>query len=450
MREKVALHTLDIVGVATAGSAKPWNALVRDYAVEESRPGPCSVVGSADRVRADWAALANATAAHGIELDDYHVPAAVHAGCVVIPTVLALGEALGATSRQAMTAAAVGLEIVIRLGLAFSPEMTLDRGFHVTSAFGGIGAAAAAISLQGLSVDQASSAFGLAIAQAGGTTEYTRSGGEVKRLHAGFAAAAGIRSVALAGRGATGPAHAFEGPKGFAAAFAGRRADLAMLTAGLGQQWNLAGLGVKTWCTCTGNHASVAAMASLRERGLRPRDVVRITAFVDTVTAEHCGHIGARARDMTGAQFSTHVSLAMQLVLGGNDLRHYEALEQRQFDIPDVNEIAEKVHVRVGAEQDAAFGSGPSARIVVELVDGSTVAAAGVAPGSPGNPVGWAAVATKAHACADDLLGPHEVDRIITTLGSWVGADRPVVELFGERRTSPASPAPAVPPSLAR
>ena len=152
MREKVALHTLDIVGVAAAGSTKPWNALVRHYAVEESRPGPCSVIGSADRVRADWAALANATAAHGIELDDYHVPAAVHAGCVVIPTVLALGETLGATSRQAMTAAAVGLEIIIRLGLAFSPEITLDRGFHVTSAFGGIGAAAAAINLQRLPV----------------------------------------------------------------------------------------------------------------------------------------------------------------------------------------------------------------------------------------------------------------------------------------------------------
>src|SRR6478735_5071637 len=82
--EKVALHTLDIVGVAVAGSTKPWNALVRHYAVEESRPGPCSVIGSSERVRADWAALTNATAAHGIELDDYHVPAAVHAGCVVI------------------------------------------------------------------------------------------------------------------------------------------------------------------------------------------------------------------------------------------------------------------------------------------------------------------------------------------------------------------------------
>ena len=106
-------------------------------------------------------------------------------------------------------------------------------------------------------------------------------------------------------------------------------------------------------------------------------------------------------------------------------------MEQRQFDIPDVNEVADKVTVQVGPAQDAAFGSAPSARIVVELTDGQTVSAEAVAPGSPGNPVGWAAVAAKVHACADDVLGSREVDRIITVLASWSDTDRPVVELLG-------------------
>jgi hypothetical protein len=61
-------------------------------------------------------------------------------------------------------------------------------------------------------------------------------------------------------------------------------------------------------------------------------------------------------------------------------------MEQGRFDIPDVKEVADGVDVRVGPEQDGAFGSGPTARIVAGLTDGRTVAAEAVAPGSPGNP----------------------------------------------------------------
>lgn len=267
----------------------------RDYAIQESPAGGCTVIGSAEKLRPSWAAFANATAAHGIELDDYHVPAAVHAGCVVIPTVLAVGEALDAGSDRVTTAAAVGFETIIRLGLALSPEMTLDRGFHVTSAFGPIGAAAAAASLYGLDEQLTSAAIGLAAAQAGGTTEYARSGGEVKRVHAGLAAAAGIRAADLAARGLTAPARAIEGPKGFAAAFSGSRNDLHEITADLGERWHLDGLGIKAYCTCTGNHPPIAALAKVQAAGVRAADVESITARVDRVTAHHCGHVGPRA-----------------------------------------------------------------------------------------------------------------------------------------------------------
>jgi 2-methylcitrate dehydratase PrpD len=209
------------------------------------------------------AAFVNATATHGLELDDYHVPAAVHAGCVVVPAGIAVAEHLQATSRPLLTALAVGYELVIRLGLAMSPEMTQDRGFHVTGVMGPLGAAATAANLHRLDSEQAVWALGLAAAQAGGTTEFTRSGGEVKRLHAGFAASAGLRATALAVRGVSAPTHALEGPRGFAQAFGGRRVDLDRLTDGLGRQWHLDGLGIKAWSTCTGNHAPLAALGQL-------------------------------------------------------------------------------------------------------------------------------------------------------------------------------------------
>ena len=101
---------------------------------------------------------------------------------------------------------------------------------------------------------------------------------------------------------------------------------------------------------------------------------------------------------MTGAQFSLHVSLAMQLVRAATVFGIRRQWNRGGFDIPDVKEVADRVDVRVGPEQDGAFGSGPTARIVAELTDGRTVAAEAVAPGSPGNPLGWDIVAAKAHA----------------------------------------------------
>jgi 2-methylcitrate dehydratase PrpD len=106
---------------------------------------------------------------------------------------------------------AIGYEVVIRLGLAMSPEMTQDRGFHVTSAFGPLGAAA--ISLRGLGAERASSALAIAAAQSGGTTGFARSGGEVKRLHASLAASSGIRAADLAALGITAQTWAIQGPR---------------------------------------------------------------------------------------------------------------------------------------------------------------------------------------------------------------------------------------------
>lgn len=430
VREKVLLHTLDVLAVAAAGSACWWNALVREHTLAEAAPGPCTVLGSPQGCAAQGAAQANATAAHGIEIDDFHLPAAVHAGCVVVPTTLAVAEAAALSSRTFVTAVAVGFETVIRLGLAFSPQLTTDRGFHVTSAFGPFGAAAAAASLLGLRTDATHAALGIAAAQAGGSTEYTRSGGEVKRLHAGLAAAAGIRAADLARRGLTAPARSIEGERGFAAAFAGSRADLDRLTDGLGERWHLDGLGVKRWSVCTGNHAPIAAASALRADGLRAEDIQAVTVRVDQVTATHCGHIGPEPRDMSSAQFSTHLAVALRLLGRSNDLADYEELAARGWMDPPVRNLARRVQVEIGAAEDAAFGTAPTATVVAECRDGGVVSATAQAPGSPADPLGWAEVLDKARGLADPHLGVGEIDRIAEELHAWRHAERPVIGLL--------------------
>nr|WP_271213095.1 MmgE/PrpD family protein [Rhodococcus wratislaviensis]GLK40032.1 2-methylcitrate dehydratase [Rhodococcus wratislaviensis] len=426
--DKVTMHAADGIAAMMAASTRPWTAAARTLARRDSAPGHSAVIGDATRLRPGPASFVNATAMHGLELDDYHVPAAVHAGSVVVPAGISVAEDVDATGRDLLTAMAVGYEVIIRLGLAMSPEITQDRGFHVTSSFGPLGAAAAAANLWRLNPAETRHALGLAVAQAGGTTEFTRSGGEVKRLHAGFAAAAGIRSVELARLGATGPEHPIEGDRGFARSFGGSRVELDHLTEGLGETWHCDGLGIKAWSTCTGNHATLAALAELRADGLCSNDVESVHIYTDRTTAAHCGHLGPRARSLTEAQFSMHVTAAMAIALGGNDPSHYEKLEHSAFEIPEVTRIAANTHVHIGEAQERAFARNPSARVEVTLRDGTRVEASASPPGSPMSPFGWPDLLEKMYRCASRYAGTAIIDDMVADIQGW---QRPGTQVRG-------------------
>ena len=50
------------LGAELVGSTRPWNALVRGYAMDQSRGGSATVVGDGRGATSEWAAFANATA----------------------------------------------------------------------------------------------------------------------------------------------------------------------------------------------------------------------------------------------------------------------------------------------------------------------------------------------------------------------------------------------------
>ena len=82
--------------------------------------------------------------------------------------------------------------------------------------------------------------LGVAGSHASGTTEYSQSGGEVKRAHAGIGAAGGIRSARLAQLGLSGPPTIFEGKRGFLQAFCNAH-DARFLHEHLGSHWHFPG-----------------------------------------------------------------------------------------------------------------------------------------------------------------------------------------------------------------
>ena len=291
--ERVLAHTLDAVGALVVGATRPWSAQVRDYVAGESPPGRCAVPGLDARVRPEWAALANGTAAHGFEIDDYALPGLSHPGCVVVPTALALAEHEGCDGRELIAALAAGFETTVRFGLACTPSLTSDRGFHVTSALGVFGAAAVAARLLRLAPAHAAAAFGLAAAHACGTTEFTRTGGDVKRLHAGMAAAAGIRSASIARRGFSAPLAAIEGERGFLNAFVAHARPQA-LTDGLGD--DLATVPATSGRCAVWRSSAGACAPGCRHRSLRSRRSRRAGCGWPTRRASPSGSIRRRSR----------------------------------------------------------------------------------------------------------------------------------------------------------
>src|SRR5471030_2844983 len=90
--------------------------------------GFCTAIGHKRMLTASGAAFVNGTAAHGEDFDDTFEGGPVHAGAVVVPTVLATYERHRLHGQAALLGIAVGVETVCRLGLV-APKAVHKAGF---------------------------------------------------------------------------------------------------------------------------------------------------------------------------------------------------------------------------------------------------------------------------------------------------------------------------------
>ncbi|MBI4192459.1 MAG: MmgE/PrpD family protein [Betaproteobacteria bacterium] len=373
---KIKALILDQLGAEIVAIDLPWTRSIKQYAKRHSREGASIVVVSGESLDAEYAALVNGTAGHGFEIDDYH-PAPTHIGCVAVPATLAIALEQESTGEELLLASIIAFEIIARVANATMPSMIFDRGFHATCAHGVFGAAAAAGRLMGLSEADILMALSLAGSHASGTTEFSQTGGDVKRFHAGMGAAGGIRSARAAAFGMTGPPTVLEGKKGILQAFS---ADphVNALVDGLGGQWALMETAIKPYTACGLLNPQIDALRDVMTRHkIRADDIERITVGGDRFAVVHVGSIGPAPKTIIGAQFSTHYSLAMSAVLGANDFSTYQAMAKENFENVRVSEMAHRIHIELDPECDKRFPDISKATITVVTKDGRTVHAEG-------------------------------------------------------------------------
>jgi 2-methylcitrate dehydratase PrpD len=404
---------LDYIAATVVGSTSDPAGIVRRYVSEMEGSGPSSVLGTDLRFSPANAALANGTAAHGLEVDDGYTPGGSHPGGPNVAAVLAAAEARGSDARDILLATVIGVEISCRLAGAGHPA-TWRRGFHNTPITGVFGAAAAVTRILGGDRTAMINALGVAGSHASGLFEFLGSGAEVKRLHAGKAAKDGLVSAELAVRGLTGPATVLEGNNGYLHAFAGDDYDEEHLIGALGQEWRLLNTYVKPYPCCRHLHGPIDAILQLNEQA--PLDVEALESVrVETFTAAS-RHGGKKVEDLLDAQMSIPYAIAVTMLHGVPSLEHFEADVRED---PRVRRIVDLVEVEEAADCVRDFPKMRPARVTVRAGGQERVLRIDQPYGEPSNPVKDEDLEAKLHRLAEPVIGADRCKRIVSEVWAF-------------------------------
>jgi 2-methylcitrate dehydratase PrpD len=363
---------LDAVGIAYASGRFDFarRTLTALNSLADAR-GDSMVIGFPDRLPFRDAAIANGVLIHGLDFDDTHLGGVVHVTASLVPTILAVGARLRCSGAAALAAYVGGVEAMARLG-AVAKGGFHQVGFHPTGLVGAFACALAAGKLMGLDERQLAAAQGIVLSTASGSLEFLEDGAWNKRLHPGWAAAAGIAAAGLAQHGFVGAAKAYEGRFGLYASHLQERFardDLELATAALGERWELMEVAVKPFPACHFAHACAdAAIALRRDHGVDPASVRRIRALVPAETVKTvCEPVANKRRPANAydAQFSIPFIVASALRHGRFGLAQLsdEALADRA-----TLELARRVEYEVDpASEFPRFYSG---ELILERGDG--------------------------------------------------------------------------------
>jgi 2-methylcitrate dehydratase PrpD len=389
--------------------------------------GEAGVIGGAMRAPAPHAALINGTLAHSLDFDDTHLPSVLHPSASIVPAVLASAEVAGRSGAEALVAAAVGIEVTVRVGMAgYLPDagnIYFERGWHATSICGTLGAAVAAARLFGLDSDGIMNALAIAVSFGAGVIEGNRAGGTVKRLHCGWAANAGVTAALLVRNGFTGPATALEGRFGLFQAFLDGQADPSAITVGLGEQWEVPGIFFKPYPANHYTHAGIdAALAVRRRLGAKfdPQQIERIELGCAASPLRTIGEPREEKihpRSGYHAQFSGPFTVATALLGGGGLGVYFDDFTDEKARDSRLLELAAKVETFVDPECDRVFPRQFPAVLQVHLRDGSVHQERVMHNrGGPQSPLSDAELSRKFMLNAAQLLAPSAAERLAATI----------------------------------
>lgn len=397
VQEIVKEHCADGVGNAIGGLVTEIARAAAATVVETGNSDAASMWGGTQRTSVPSAAFYNSILIHALDFDDTHAGGLVHATAPTLSTAWALGESLNKSGEEVITAYAVGLEIICRLGGA-APYGFHSRGLHATQVCGSIASSVVASRLMRLSLEQTVNAMGIAGSFSGGLLEFLNTGSSTKQIHPGIAAQAGITAATLAAHGATGPQSVLEGEYGIYETLSNREVDIGSITNGLGSKWEAAQITIKPYPACQLSHVTLDAVklawAEAMKAGYTPSDVQSINAVVHPDSARIvCEPLIDKFEPTTpyAAKFSLPWSAAALIVDGTLVVTSFS---DASISRKDVSAIARKFGY--SASEDDVPAAAASGSVSILAKDGQVFTGrVSASSGSPTNRLSREALADK-------------------------------------------------------
>ncbi len=415
----VGFGLADCVAVIAAGQREPVVELLNG--IEDIQPsGEAAILFDQRFARADVAALINSAAAHALDFDDTGLSG--HPSAVLVPAILAMGEATGADGKRMIAAYVAGYEIWADLiGRQLDPLHA--KGLHPTAIFGPIATAAATCNLLSLDPTQTRSALSLAASMSSGIV--ANFGSLAKHLQVGRAVQNGIVAARYAARGMTAAEDGFENRLGFLAAFAPAGRIDVDTEPRFGERWAIEreGLNIKLHPVCHAAQRSIDAALDLRDRFNPPADSIEKLQI----------HIGrgqalalrfSRPKDALEARFSAEFVVASALLTGKVALADLNDAYVNRQDIQGLISRSELILSDELDGEEPLFA--PSDRVVLHTRAGERLESAAIrrARGHARNPVTTETLRDKFHSCAgfadreaadalfDTLIDPAAIDSV--------------------------------------
>jgi 2-methylcitrate dehydratase PrpD len=401
-------RTADVLGIGLSGSTTSSGSGMRSFAREVSRTGGVTLWGSGETASAEIAALANATMAFHLELDDVHRTSHTHPGISVIPASLAVCEEGKLSPKEFLTAVVVGYDVVTRVGIAVSPSIYVDRVFLAPGTLAPLGAAAAVASLYRLDEDATAKLLGAAafLSPLALFEAFTK-GAPIKNTAMGWGNLIGIWGAKLCSAGLFGPVTGIEGDFGYAKATASRY-DLRKIEDPANVNRGILNTGIKPYSCCRQHHSAVDAMLELRENhALKPEEVesILVRTFAVASRGKH-----QRPDTIASATYSAPFSVATALIAGSCWREQYteEKIKDR-----NVLAIAEKIAVVKDDALDALYDEKWPAIVEVKTRDGRFLSARrDIMKGEPEYPVSDQELKRKFNSLAGDAVSAERAESI--------------------------------------
>ncbi len=364
---EVKRYLYDSIGCAFGGYQTHDVGIVKDIYSEMGGNAEATVIGSGDKIPAYNATFLNSLMVRALDFNDIYWKEDPSHPSDIIPVALAVGEAVGSSAKDVITAIVLAYEFEMRLCLFAVPGVR-ERKWHHATLTQFVSPIVAGY-LLGLTEDQMVHAIG--ISGAHNLTLGAVTAGQLtmmKNTVDPMASQSGVMAALMAKRGYTGTEQIFEGKEGFMQTL-GPDWDTEQLVGNLGDSFKIMECSMKAFPCEALTHSHISAtLKCVVENDIRPDDIelVTVTTIARAVDILFDSE-KYRPKSRETADHSLPYCIAAAIV--DRKITTDQFSDERILD-PAIQAVLSKIKGEASEEFEKMFPAKQPSKVVIRLKNG--------------------------------------------------------------------------------